>query len=287
MHLRLAITALMIMMAACDSQTILTPPASPTTSAQSEDVKSETFTVPRNGRDTAEISLGPTFETVLISPLLESDNLLEADIEYLGQINFDDSGPISLSETNVTESYKGEKPLRWLLRLNPDVSLGLTLQLDSGEIAMDGSHLSLSTLGLSIGSGNAEIDLPANVRLMHTFLRSGALTLNLPQNATINLDEVEVQSGRLDMLISPDSNVNISDLSIGSGSVHVDAPDGAAVRLEVRDVGSGSINLAYPLTRLQGTASDEGIWETGGFATVGKQISIVVKAIGSGSFELE
>ena len=64
-------------------------------------------------------------------------------------------------------------------------------------------------------------------------------------------------------------------------------PPDSAVRLEVVDVASGRVNIALPMTRITGTASDEGVWETDGFARAENQISIVVTSIASGTFELE
>ncbi len=125
-----------------------------------------------------------------------------------------------------------------------------------------------------------QADLSANVRI-----ESGQVSLEMA-GGSLDMQQVEIGSGRMDWTVGGGS-VSAQHIAIGSGTLHLDIPDRAALRLEVLDVGSGSINLEYALLRIRGSSSNEGMWETEGFANAEQQIMIVIDTIASGTFELE
>ncbi len=259
---------------------------------QSAEIKNQSFTAPRDGAESAVVSIGVPFEKVFISALEESTNLINAEVEYIGDMTFDTSGEtaktVTLGEDIQNLTYRGDKPLRWNVQLNPELPLDLALDTASGEVSLDATGLNLSDLLLHLASGTISADVAATAEPITAQIdvSSGGVTLNLPDAAQMDLSRVMMGSGQVSINVGADADVRISGIAIASGTVVVDVPREAAVRLEVKSVSSGSLNLAFSLGRVSGTDPDEGVWETDGFADAEHQISIVVETIASGTFEL-
>jgi hypothetical protein len=278
----LLVTALLL--AACGGTQ---PPGS-----QTVEVKNQTFSAALDRAAAAEVSLSVPFQKAFISALEGSDTLVEAEVEYIGEMTFDVEGDtaksVRLSEDTKNLLYDGDRPLRWNVRLNPDVPLNLAVDLASGELSVDATGLNLSNLVLRTASGLIDADLPATAdRLpIQVDVMSGSMNINLPASAQADLTRIGMASGQLNIQVGAGASVTVSGVTINAGGVVIDVPNDAAVRLEIKSVASGSVNLAFSLTRLAGTDPDEGVWETEGFADADHQIQIVVESVASGTFEL-
>lgn len=259
--------------------------------SQAAEIQNSKFTSPLNGATAASIAVDVPFEKAFVSPLSDSGNLIEAEVEHIGDMKFgEEKGTLTLSEDTGTKSYTGNKPLRWNVLVSPNVPLALDLSTASGELTLDASNLTLSSLVLNSSSGTIEADLPASAAAIAAKVEvaSGGITANLPDNATVDFSQVTTGSGTVVVnILGAAANVDLAGTTIGSGRVKVDVPDGAAVHLEVQNVASGTINIAFRMTRLTGTASNEGIWETDNYENADRRITIVVTSIASGTFELE
>ena len=260
------------------------------TGSQVTGINNSTFTSPLEGVTTASIAINAPFEKAFISPLAESDNLIEAEVEHMGEMIFSEQDDtITLREDASGISYEGDKPLRWNVLVSPDPALALNLRTASGELTLDASNLKLSSLVLDSSSGTIDADLPATADAIKTEidLASGAITVNMPDNAKVDFSRVKTSSGTVTLNIGADATVNLADIDIASGRVVVDVPTDTPVRLEIQEVASGTVNIAYRMVRLTGTASDEGIWETENYEDAENRITIIVTHISSGTFELE
>jgi hypothetical protein len=260
------------------------------TETQTAAVRTSTYTAPRAPANTADLSITVPFQKAFISAQPDLDNLIEAEVEHVGDIVWNTEGnTVELAEDLNGRVYEGDRPLRWNVLLHPEPALDLAVNSATAEVTLDATGLNLNTLHLQAVSGTIDADLPATPAVLTTTLSvsSGTITLNLPDNALVDLNSVEVGSGQLHLNIGSAATVHLDSLTIGPGRVVVDVPVGAAVRLDVREVGAGRINLAYPMIRISGAAGDEGIWETEGFVNAEHQIWLVVDRVAAGSFELE
>ena len=279
---------ILLLLAGCDNNATSSDVESQDTG--DTDIQNSVFTSPINDMTAATLTLNAPFEKVFISPLADSDNLIEAEVEHLGEMIFTtEADTITLREDANGINYDEDKPLRWNVLLSPDPALALNLQTASGELTLDASNLSLSSLVLESRSGTIDADLPALPAPMMAEVEtvSGTITVNMPDSANVDFSRVDVSSGEVSLNIGEASNVTITAVEVASGRVVVDVPTGTAVRLEVQEVASGSVNIAYAMTRLTGSASDEGIWETDNYEDAENRVTILVTRVSSGTFALE
>jgi len=273
---RPAIILLVMILAACG-------PGGATIGQQTPTIKSESFTAPLDEAAAATVTIDAPFEKVFVSASSDSANLIDAEVEYLGDLTFShENNEVMLAESGTFNNLASlDKPLRWNVLLHPSPALALNLDISSGEIALDASGLNLTALNLEASSGTIDADLPAMSETLTASVdvSSGQITVNLADNAVVDLTSGEVSSGQFNLNVGADSNVTLSDLSVSSGGIKVDVPTGTAVRLEVLDVSSGSVNIAYSMVRVSGSGSDEGIWETEGFAEADHQVERLVRQI--------
>lgn len=284
MNLRMLLIVLALAVG-CTTQGQTTQPLAP---QESGGVRTETFVAALEDTTTAKVTLDVPFQEVIIRPLEESDNLIEAEVEYIGEVTFTaDRGAVLLRERIGDATYTGEKPLRWNIRLNPDVDVVLEIEVDSGNVSLDASGLRITTLTLDTESGEINAQLPASPASVNVEVTAGEINVRIPDGADVDVTRVQVGSGSAALNIGADADVRVESIAVESGRVRVDVPPETAVRLDVQDVAAGMVNIAYSMTRLDGTGSDEGLWETGGYAAAEHHVSLVVSSIGSGTFELE
>lgn len=185
-----------------------------------------------------------------VSVLSDSDNIIEADIEYWGNLNFNVNETAAKAIVSLKSYQSGivwGSPMfspgaRWDVKLHPDVAYDL--ELDSGSGAMDYDLTALNLTRLNIDSGSGSI----NVRLPNT--------------------------GNYDF-----------DLDSGSGAVIIDLPDNVGARVDL-DSGSGRFNPDSRFILIRGDADDDGTWETEGFESASQTITISIDQ-GSGAISIQ
>lgn len=267
-------------------------PAAPSGSVveQSENgVQTSEFSAALEGRTEAHIRVRAQSEAVMIAALEDSDLLIDAEVQHLGEMSFaEEDGLLELRES-IPESVDNSETLQWVVGLTPTIPLNLELMVDSGSVTLDPNGLDLARLALNVGSGSMEIVLPSldHALIVEVNVESGAINLTMRDPGTLDVHNISIGSGAVHWLIDAPANVTAPMIDIGSGTLSLDVPDDAALRVEVLDVAAGSINLAFPLLRISGGASDEGLWETEGFVNAEPQIALVLQRIGAGTFELE
>lgn len=200
---------------------------------QSVSTKHRSIRVPRRGAAEAALRVDWDQHPGRIEALHGSANLMEADLAYRGELDYDLSrgderveilldSRMHVSGLRPFHWILDDGPGRWRIALGREVDLELDLESGRGGLIADLSGLRVRVLHLESGSGRVDLTLPAGGEL----------------------------SGSLDT---------------GSGSVTLRLPEGLGLRLERRG-GSGGFEPGQALRRVEadsdGTAE---VWETEGF----------------------
>lgn len=124
---------------------------------------------------------------------------------------------------------------KWVLRLNSDVPLDLSLTLGAGECYLDLEDLDLRSFSMKMGAGEATLDLgtaPSQDLDLDIQGGVGQLTVILPPDAKI---EAHVTGGL--------GEINLSGLKGQKGTYQSDYQgSGPVIRLEI-EAGVGELNL--------------------------------------------
>lgn len=250
--------------------------------AQTSDVKTATYSTPLDGVESARVNISANVASVRVVPISNPDNLIDADIEYVGDLTYDAStdgaqGVVNLeSQGSVTYSnifffdWLGGDALngvQWDIGLNPAIPLDLNVSSGTGGMNLDLSTFQLTDLRVNGGTGSVDLVLPS---------MTDAYTVR-----------VETGTGAGHIRVLDDASVRLV-LQSGTGSMTIDVPDDAAVRLEA-SVGTGSVNVPGSFTRTSGEdgfIGDSGTWETANFDAAAQQITIEYDG-GTGSLNIQ
>jgi hypothetical protein len=233
-------------------------------------LQSRSINEPIGSATSAEITLNTSSQPVRINALQNTESLLQAEIDYFGNLQYSSSGnPVRRIRLERTGSVNFgvvtfDSNARWDISLSPRIPLDLRIDAGSGSNNLDLSELQLTGLDIDQGSGSMTLRLPASTQPYTASINggSGSLTVDLPDSGNLTL--------RLDG---------------GSGSLNINVPQNVPLRLEVRDDGSGSVNVPARLVRISGQ-DKEGVWETPSFESAANKILIICNDLGSGSFNL-
>jgi hypothetical protein len=226
--------------------------------AQQAEIKTAAFSESVEGAERADINLDLSLGTTTINTLSDSNNLITADLRYLGDVRFDVEGD---AEREVRLAQQGsvsggdfigfpffnfdseDQDLRWDIRLNPDVPMTLNISGGVGRSELDLSALTLTAFDLKAGVGEANISLPDTGSSYTATIDGGvgAVRLTIEEGAAMLLD-----------------------INGGVGEIAIDVPDGAAVRLEASE-GLGSVNVSGGLENVR-ESDNRSEWETPGYA---------------------
>jgi hypothetical protein len=232
-------------------------------------VNSGSYSEPVGDAASAQVNLSAGLGDLRVTALSDSPNLLEADIKYVGEVEFKTEGQtdkfVSLSQkdTNVNFGFgffnflfDPNQQLTWDVRLNTSVPMNLTINAGVGGANLDLGSLRLTALSVNTGTGGIDLRLPRMDESYNVTVSAGTGggTLRIPEGAALVLDA-----------------------SAGTGGFTIDVPQDAAVRLEA-STGTGGITVSSNLRRVSGDddsfVGDSGTWETDGFASAERQIVI-------------
>jgi hypothetical protein len=229
-------------------------------------VVSERFTEEVGSASSAEINLNLSIGKTTISALSDSNYLFDAELTHLGDIEFDVQGEnhkkISIKQKRIRQefydlSWFETEELEWDIGLNPDVPLSLNINGSIGQSVLDLSGLLIDEVEIKGDVGDTTLTLPAMDRTYDVKIDGGIgkFTVMLQDNTSVNL--------------SIDGDV---------GDFTIDVPSDAAVRVEA-EVDIGDLHIDSRFDKISGSdrefLSESGVWETPGFATSEKKISIV------------
>ncbi|MCC6801693.1 MAG: hypothetical protein IT319_02320 [Anaerolineae bacterium] len=235
------------------------------------DLRTAQYSEPIDEATSAQLDLDLSVGSVTIKALTGSNELIDADLSYIGDVNFDvaRAGSEKLitltSENDSTQWYNflgfsfsgaDDHRLRWDIGLTPDIPLDLRLQGGVGDNLFDLSGIQLSNFSLNGGVGESTITLPDGSSYKVSLNTGiGEMRVNFAENAAV---DATIQSG--------------------IGGITLDVPDGAAVRLENQG-GLGGVNVPGNFTRISGE-DNNGVWETAGYRNAPSDARITIEVEG-------
>lgn len=248
----------------------------------------------------ADITITMNTETTSIAalPPEETIRLFEADIDYFGEIEYTVSGStnkiINLTEITENKTYVGEKELFWAISLNRQLPLDLAFRVDGGKINANLVDLNVEGVDLKVNMGTADVRLPPSEEEidMHVLLDSGALTLAIPNDVTLDIQGITLDDGTVTMTVG--ENVSfVADIFIRKGDIAFDVAGRSAVQINIVAVGSGTVSLPSDYQRrvvedmdtqesdtqtnprsANAEGVETGVWESPDFATSERGIII-------------
>jgi hypothetical protein len=204
---------------------------------------------PMNDVERAKVTIDWTSAPGQLEALQDSNNLIEGDIAYRGDLIFNVTQTNEHATVLLNTYLQGvaygvydfnDAKASWAVGINPKVTYELYLDVGSGSCDFNLSDLDLEYLGIDGGSGS--------------------ITLSLPRSNF---------SGHIDG---------------GSGSMTVIVPENVGLRLEI-DRGSGSVNLDDSYVVISGDMNDKAVWQTIGYSSAEYQIVLQIDQ-GSGSLHV-
>lgn len=234
------------------------------------EAKTEQIAFSADGLQSANIDLSLGASRVMLFPLEDSPNLIEGQVSYLGELEFETQvigsrATVSLRDRSVglfwlNPANWGSLNLEpWEIGLNPSVPLDLRLRIGAGSTNFDLNGLTLSGLSVNGGAGSLVLLLPDGDYNTRVDVGAGSTRITLPENGR---QRVEIDGG--------------------AGSLTLLLPPGREARIEV-DSGAGSLNLdRNRFTQVQGRSEREGVWETAGYQRADDPLDIKID-IGAGS----
>lgn len=237
---------------------------------QNIEVKKANFEEPRGDAQSALVDLQMGVAQANVRALQDSNQLITADLNYIGEVDFTVSGTtdktVALTQKNQSISFgftnffgfgSAEDELRWDVALSPDVPMNLTVSTGVGESNLDLSGLKLRGLDVNAGVGKVTLSLPS-----------------MDESYAVSLDS---GTGEADIRIEEGAAITFT-ISGGVGDISIDVPDDAAVRLDGK-TGVGSINVPGSYERMD-SASDnpsvgeDGIWQSPNYDSATRKIVI-------------
>jgi hypothetical protein len=256
------------------------------------EVKSSSFSEVINSAASAKVKLNLTLGEATVMPLVGSDNLIEADVTYVGAVELDVKTSGKTKTVKLHQPQKGDvvlKPLKdflsavstdedlhWAVRLSPDVPMDLEINTGMTSNSLELSQLQLRSLQLKTGTGKTVLDLPAMAERYQAKIGAGtgSLHLTLPDSTDAELN-VSNGTGETNITLGADVALD-AKVTGGLGACNIFMPGDAAVRLKAT-TGIGSVEVPDHFVRLKGGddfIATSGTWETSGFETASRQITI-------------
>jgi hypothetical protein len=268
-----------------------------------EDLKVESFSVPKGSAQSARIVVGGSIGRTSITALdAGSANLFEAEVAHLGEIEFTASEG---AETVVTLRQKHDKdlvaPIKRALgqigkrhdlylriRISPDLPVYLDLDGGVGPAEFDLNQLRLTGLEIDGSVGPVTVNLPTTAAPYSVKAEGGVggFTINAPSTTHVRLD-IEGGVGSTVLNIPADASMDVK-LEGGVGGTAVNVAPGVALRLEAEG-GIGGISVPKGMRQLKEKGdfvSKGGVWESEGFALSTKRVSIDYEG-GVGGFRIK
>jgi hypothetical protein len=235
-----------------------------------EEVKKAQYAEVIGSATAAHIHLGLSVGEVNIQPAASADNLFEADITYVGELDYQVSGDADKQihlgqrhmEGDIIKPVKDilnrlvkREDLRWTVGISPDLPIALTVDGGVGAARIDLSSLKLTSLKINGSVGETRLILP-NTEASYAVSFDGG----------VGSTHITIAEGAAPKL----------KLNGGVGEVTLDVPENAAVHIEVNG-GLGGVDFPERFARVKGGddfISKSGVWETAGFALASQQITV-------------
>lgn len=231
------------------------------------------FTDPIGNATAARVKLHLSVGEDRIRALTDSENLIDADIAYVGEIDFVATGDtdryIELRQTGgsnwvwfnpftwFSSGIYGE--LRWDVGLSPNVPLDLEIHNGVGEAELDLEQLDVTELSVRGGLGEMELTMPAKGESYPARVQGGAgeCDIRIPSGAALEM-KIKGGLGNFDIATADDAAARV-EVSGGIGEVKI--PSSKFEHVQDRE---GEFELRK-----------SGVWETANFANAERQVIII------------
>lgn len=249
------------------------------------EIRHDHFSTPAEGVTSARVELDLPVGHTTLKAVENSANLIEADVTYVGEMQFEVSGEsvkqVKLSQTRPKGPFVGtvgrsirdgigglfnNEELKWDVTLAAHIPMVLEIEGGVGASNLDLNGLRLTQFKLEGGVGDIRLTLPATGAHYEASVEGGVggTQITIAEGASLHLE-----------------------LEAGVGGVNVTVPAAAAVRITVES-GLGGVSLPADFKRIKG--KDEligrsGVWESEGYALSQQQITIAFEG-GVGGFKL-
>ncbi len=258
-------------------------------SGEQVEIKSGTFSEPLGAATSARVRLDLSAGLMNVSMLESSDMLIDANVTYIGEMNFVVGGEtekvVNMSQSTtpgewfrhaLTYMGGGRQHLVWNVGLTPNVPIDLDINGGVGESKFELATLKPGKVDISAGTGEITMTLPAASEQYSTVINGGVgqFNVNIPAGATVDL-EVRAGTGEVNLNIGADAAVNVK-INGGVGEVRINLPADAAARIEGK-AGIGDISVPAHFARFGG--SDEffgksGVWQTTNYEGAARKVSV-------------
>ena len=267
-----------------------------------QEVHTASFAEPLDSTETAEVTIEPTVGVATISALVNSEDLIEADVAYLGEVKFTTETEnrvkiVRLGQSVAHDSLKPikdalgsfarQKELYWHVRLSPNIPL--ELQINSGVTAndFDLSQLQLTGLKINGGTGKTDLKLPTMGARYDVTLNSGTgeLNVDIANGAQISLRSNN-GTGATRITLGANAAVD-ARITGGIGKCQINVPAGSAVRVKATSgLGKVRVPAHYVALKVDEFIATSGTWESPGFEEAEHKITIKYEG-GIGGFTID
>ncbi len=256
-----------------------------------ETVKEGEFSAPIAGATSARVRLDFAVGELIVRPLTNLDNLIEADLTYVGDVNFVVTGE---TEKVVTLSQKGAPAdwirnvvgwigsrgkLRWDVGLATEVPLALEVHGGVGKGRLDLRELHVTEGMIYGGTGEVDITLPARSERYSMQIHTGVGEMDIVIPAGANVD-LTVRGGAGEVKIEIGAGASVTaQIEGGVGECKVTLPEGAEARFEAES-GIGDLSFPASFARVSGTdefMTKRGVWQTVGYDAASTRIDVRYK----------
>ncbi len=237
---------------------------------------------PLGDTTSAQLDLGLSVGRATVSALTNSNDLLNADLRYVGGVEYSASGSQGQKYVSLTSRSDGAQifdflgfsfmgkdnadQLRWNIGLTTAIPLDLRLRGGVGDATIDLTGVQLSNLSYNNGVGDTTITLPASGDYPFALDGGvGSVTVNFaagtPITATVNG---------------------------GVGNLTLDLPDNAAVVL-TKNGGLGTIHTPSDFQRVSGDVNridSAGVWQSANYSSSAENLISITYEGGVGDLTL-
>ncbi|MEQ8675141.1 MAG: hypothetical protein RLP44_20555 [Aggregatilineales bacterium] len=241
------------------------------------EVQTASFTEPLDDAKSARVELDLSIGKTTISALDgASDNLFEADVRHVGELDYHVSGTadkqVFLGQKKGANAFfdsfkqalsklgKREQEglnLVWDIRLNPNVPLDLSIDGGMGLNKLDLSGVTLKRLEIDGGVGETHLTLPqsADGYTVDNDGGVGETTITVPENTSVKLT-----------------------IDGGVGQTRIKLAEGTAARV-ISDGGIGDVKVPKNFKNIEKRGDfmgRSGTWETEGYSLSSNQVEITI-----------
>jgi hypothetical protein len=255
------------------------------------EIKTSVFSELIGDASSAKVTLDLTVGSATIRDLPDSDNLIEAEVTYIGDIEFASKAEqgykfVRLGQTPPREVLKPIKDalgafsrradLRWDIRLTPNIPLDLQINSGVTSNVFDLSKLQLDSLKINGGTGKTDLKLPTMGDSYKVSINSGTGQLDVHVNQGANID-LRVNNGTGATTINVGENAIIdAHITGGIGKCTINLPAGTAVRVKAT-TGLGKVSVPGHFNRIKGGddfIATSGTWQTPDYDSAEHKITI-------------